>query len=253
MLKSLLRTDLPLAKVLHRVVDQVACPYLPERNAAIETRVITEVTPRELEAMLRRGWRRFGPYYFRPRCTPCKECVPIRVPTAKFEMSRSQRRALKGAADLKFTIGVPRVDDERLDLYARWHAMREETSGWSPNPLDGDSYHIQFAHPHPAAREVAIYDGKKLIGIGIADQTPRAWSLVFQFYDPQMLDRSLGVVNVLVQLEHAKRLGIPYAYLGFLVRGCRSMEYKAGYRPHELLVGRPTAKAKPVWKPGESG
>jgi arginine-tRNA-protein transferase len=149
---------------------------------------------------------------------------------------------------LRVVIDVPRVDDERLDLYARWHAMREAHKGWEPSPHDAQSYGLHFAFPHPSAREVAFYEGEKLVGVGISDETPRAWSLVFFYYDPELLDRSLGVVNVLVQIEHAQRRGIPHAYLGYRVMGCASLAYKARYRPHELLIGRPLESEIPEWR-----
>ena len=40
---------------------------------------------------------------------------------------------------------------------------------------------------------------------------------------------------MLAEIDYAARLGIPYWYLGYWVRGCRAMEYKATFRPHELL------------------
>ncbi|HKQ40385.1 MAG TPA: arginyltransferase, partial [Verrucomicrobiae bacterium] len=38
-----------------------------------------------------------------------------------------------------------------------------------------------------------------------------------------------------------------HVYLGYRVAGCRSMEYKAQFRPHELLQGRPLDHEAPVW------
>ena len=47
--------------------------------------------------------------------------------------------------------------------------------------------------------------------------------------------RSLGVFSVLHEIEWAKRHGIPHYYLGYWVHGAATMQYKANYRPHELL------------------
>jgi len=33
------------------------------------------------------------------------------------------------------------------------------------------------------------------------------------------------------------------------VLGCASLKYKAGFRPHELLEGRPAPEEAPQWKP----
>jgi arginine-tRNA-protein transferase len=70
---------------------------------------------------------------------------------------------------------------------------------------------------------------------------------VYFFYDPQYARRSLGVANVLRQVDLARARGIPYVYLGFRILACQSMRYKADFRPHELLVGRPGDAETPRW------
>ena len=36
-------------------------------------------------------------------------------------------------------------------------------------------------------------------------------------------------------LEHCRRLGVPFYYLGYWVQGSAAMEYKADFRPAEVL------------------
>jgi arginine-tRNA-protein transferase len=148
---------------------------------------------------------------------------------------------------------MPQVDAERLDLYRRWHGMREGTRGWSPSALDEESYFTQFAFPHPCAREVTYWDDDagpepRLIGVGLCDETPRGWSAIYFFYDPAYADRSLGTFNILFQIDHARRRGIPHVYLGYRVAGCVSLKYKGSFRPHEVLVGRPAFHEEPCWE-----
>jgi arginyl-tRNA--protein-N-Asp/Glu arginylyltransferase len=207
-----------------------------------------DCSPGELEALLSRGWRRFGPDYFRPRCGPCDECVPTRVPIAAFTSSKSQRRARAKCAALRAVVGPPTVDDERLALYHRWHAARERARGWSPVALDEEDYLLSFALPHPAVREVAYYEGHALVGVGICDETPRAWSAVYFYYEPAWGDRSIGVANVLAQIEIARERRLDHLYLGYRVDGCPSMAYKARYRPQERLVGWPGLDEAPRWE-----
>jgi arginine-tRNA-protein transferase len=223
---------------------------LPDAVASLESLVMVDVSAEEWELLLSRGWRRFGPVYFRPRCPGCRECVPIRVPVATFTPSRSQKRAWKACADVRAEVSVPTVDAARLALYAKWHSMREATREWPAARLDEESYAMEFAHPHPAAREVTFWLGERLVGVALCDQTPSAWSAIYFFYDPDERHRSLGTFDVLWQIEHAKRLGIPHVYLGFRVMGCPSMRYKSAFRPHELLVSRPDEP--PAWEVAES-
>jgi arginine-tRNA-protein transferase len=256
-----------MARLLQHFVDGPSpCHYLPEQRATTENLIIVNGTADELEAMLVRGWRRFGPVHFRPACQACGECVLLRIPVAEFRPSKSQRRAARACADLRSVIGPPRVDDDRLALYHAWHRTREAARDWAPSSLNAREYQLQFAFPHPAVREIAYYDdgpvsdtdagggavvgaaGPRLVGVGICDETPRVWSAAYFFYDPAYAHRSLGIANVLRQIDVARARGIPHVYLGYRVLPCASMRYKASFHPHELLIGRPAAGETPRWE-----
>lgn len=236
--------------VQHLVEPSHPCSYLPDREAQLEIKLQTDVTAAELEVMIERGWRRFGPVYFRPTCASCMECVTLRIDAAAFKPSKSQRRALKNAAGLVRTVQRPVVDDERLALYHRWHEQREEARGWDESLLDKERYSIDFAFPHPAVREVAFRTAEgKLVGLGIVDDMPRSLSAVYFFWDPETAPPSLGVAHVAHLVLDAQRTNRPWVYLGYRVLGCPSLVYKARYRPHELLEGRPADSEIPTWTP----
>lgn len=200
--------------------------------------------------MLAHGWRRFGPVYFRPTCASCSECVTLRIDAAAFRATKSQRRAVKNAARLRRVVSVPTIDAERIALYGKWHAYRERTRGWEESPIDPQRYGFDFAFPHPCVREVAFHDpddGDRLVGLGIVDETPKALSAVYFFWDPARAPASLGVANVVTLVDDARARGLPWVYLGYRVAGCASLLYKSRYRPHELLVGRPDEGEDPRW------
>ncbi len=238
--------------LIERIVEKPrACAYLPAESASLEVRVMLDVTPDELDSLLERAWRRFGPIYFRPACRDCSECVSLRVPVQRFAPSRSQRRVGRACAKLRRVVGRPVVDSERLDLYARWHANRERARSWEPNPQSRDRYGMEFAFPHPCAREATFYDderGGQLVGVGLHDETPRALSAAFFFHDPTYARMSLGTANVLGLLADAAESGRSYLYLGYRVAGCASLRYKEAFRPHELLSGRPGMDEMPQWR-----
>ena len=210
---------------------------------------MTGVSPDELEKLLERGWRRFGPVYFRPVCTDCSECVSVRVPVAAFAPSPNLRRVARRAAHLRLEVGMPQVDDARLALYRRWHAGRESERGWKPDRIGAESYAMQFCFPHPASREFSYWDGDELVGIGIADETPHAFSAVYCYHDPSRAQLSIGTVNVLRSLEYARQRGIAHVYLGYCVEGCASLRYKARFKPQERLTGRLDDSHAPLWDP----
>ena len=224
-----------------------ACPYLAGRMATTDYRILTEVSPREHEAMLIRGWRRFGLQYFRPECAGCMECVSLRIPVATFRPTKSQRRAWRKCAHLRVEIGPPQVTEERLELFRVWHAMRERTRGWNPSPMNAEEYAATFCPPNACAREMAYYDGGRLVALGLIDATPQAVSSIYFFYHPEAAGGSPGVASVLFETEWARQRGSTHLYLGYRVAGCPSTAYKAQYGPHELLVGRPGLDEEPVW------
>jgi arginine-tRNA-protein transferase len=232
----------------HMITGPEACHYLADAAMTTESRVMIDVSPDELEELLALGWRRFGPVYFRPVCAACSECVSVRVPVASFAPSGNMRRVLQRAKGLRIQLERPRVDDARLALHARWHASREGMRGWSPTDLDRESYSLQFCFPHPCAREFSYWDGDELVAIGITDETPRALSAVYCYYAPERGELSLGTLNVLVALEHARARGLGHVYLGYRVEACPSLVYKGRFLPQERLRGRVEPGEPPRWE-----
>jgi arginine-tRNA-protein transferase len=226
------------------------CSYLPDQHAALDVRIAVGVSPAELGAMLARGWRRFGPSYFRPACASCHACEPTRIRVASFRASRSQKRARRESSRLIRLLDTPTVDRERLDLYARWHRDREGRHGWDPAPLGVDEYAMEFAFPHPCVREIAFRDpgrDNRLVGLGIVDEVPDALSAVYFFWDPEHAPPSLGTAHIVSLVEDAAERGLPYVYLGYRVAECPSMAYKGRFQPQESLTGRPADHDRPEW------
>ena len=60
-------------------------------------------------------------------------------------------------------------------------------------------------------------------------------SMVYSFFDPDARDRSLGTFMILDHIARARRMGLPYVYLGYWVRGSRKMDYKGRFLPQERL------------------
>src|SRR5688500_6173084 len=92
---------------LHLPAQPENCGYLAGREATLEYRLMTEVSPEELKWLIIRGWRRFGAAYFRPVCAGCLECVSLRVPVNAFAPTKSQRRALRKCEDLRMFVRKP--------------------------------------------------------------------------------------------------------------------------------------------------
>ena len=222
--------------VLNRfVTGPDACSYLPEQQSRLEHELVVRLSPEEYEARMNAGWRKFGPILFRPICAACRECRSIRVSLAAFTPNRSQMRALKRNADLEVRFAAPTVDRQRLALYNRYHAAQEARKGWPEVEKSEGDYSFSFLHNPVPAVEVSVWEGETLRAVALTDITPNTVSGVYHYHDMECGSRSLGTFVILQTLELARRLQKAYAYFGYYVAACGSLNYKARFRPCELL------------------
>lgn len=207
------------------------CPYLPDRESEQVYLVGTAPGAREYRALLDQRFRRNGLVYYRPDCPTCRACVPIRVVVARFRPSRSQRRVARRNADVDVCCGPPSVDDEHFALFREYQAI--------VHPEDPQYDRALFAQFLGASLiptfELRFRCAGRLVGVSVVDACGDALSSVYCYYDPQEARRSLGVFTGLAEIEECRRRGLRYWYLGYHVAGCRKMEYKSRFRPHELL------------------
>lgn len=213
------------------VAPEHPCSYLPGRTAREEVSIDPQIDAALYRHMMDHGFRRSSDYFYRPICEGCHECVPIRVPVERFRPSRSQRRVWRRNADLTCAIGEPQVTDEKqriLESYLRaQHGARE---------VDSPAEFIANLYRSPIETIEMVYRiGRRIVGAGLVDICPGALSSVYFYFDPAFTRRSPGVYSALREIEACRRGGLPYWYLGFYVRDCRTMSYKAQYRPYELL------------------
>jgi arginine-tRNA-protein transferase len=224
---------------------------LPDVPASLEHRVMLDVSPDEAEELLCRGWRHFGPGWFRPACPGCHACLSTRIVVNAFSPSRGQRRVQRLARHLRVEIGKPIIDEARLDLFHTWQRDRVQARGWEMSELSVQDYFMRFAFPTTVAREVAYYDpgdNDRLVMVSICDETPQAWSALFCFYDPAHARLSPGIANILTLVKIARATSRPFVYLGYCVLACQSLRYKAAFHPQELLVGLPGDHELPRWE-----
>ena len=209
------------------------CEYLPDQIWRLRYEMHERLTPVEYATRLQRGWRRFGPMIFRPECPACRRCQSLRVPVEAFRPNRSQQRAWKAnQGDVSLEIGQPTASYAHRALYQRFHSHQSQVKGWRDPEGDGAETFLD----NPFETEEWRYTlGDRLIGVGYVDRLPQALSAIYFYWDPDERARSLGTYNVLSIIERARTLGVPHVYLGYYVEGCRSLAYKANFRPNEVL------------------
>ncbi|MCP4500162.1 MAG: arginyltransferase [Deltaproteobacteria bacterium] len=183
------------------------------------------------------GMRRSGTVVYRPLCSDCRKCQPLRIPTDAFQASKSQRRLMKkneGFFDIEVT--RPTLDDERLELYGRYQVAQH---GEHAQSADEKSYRRFLIDTVTDTVELdwRNEDGI-LIGVGILDVTPDALSSVYFYWDPAYRKSSLGTYSALKELELCKEWGKNFYYLGYLVSGSKTMGYKADFPGAEVWNGQ---------------
>jgi arginine-tRNA-protein transferase len=219
------------------VAPPSTCGYLPEQRWSLEYEMVSAVSADEYLLRLEQGWRRFGGMLFRPMCPACQACQSLRVDVARFRPNRSQRRAWRANDDrVEVRIGVPTVSREKLILYDRFHGFNAMFKGWPLHPAkDAASYRESFVNNPAFTEEWCYLLNDRLVGVAYVDRLPAGLSAIYFFYDPADRTLCLGTWNVLRILDDAAKNALPYVYLGYYVPGCRSLSYKANFRPNQIL------------------
>jgi arginyl-tRNA--protein-N-Asp/Glu arginylyltransferase len=217
------------------------CPYLTGR---VERKVFTHLVghdARSLNTQLSQGgFRRSQNIAYRPACDGCSACVSVRVPVNTFEMTRGFRRTLKANADIDATVVKSQATSEHYSLFRSYIDSRHSDGGMADmTVLDFsamvDDNFVDSRLVEYRARDVIDPNGR-LVGAVLIDILGDGISMIYSFYDPEEADRSLGTHMILDNIARVRRLGLPYLYLGYWVRGSRKMDYKARFLPQERLT-----------------
>lgn len=211
---------------------QHACPYLSDKTASNEGFSVRRLPFEVYLALMDRGFRRSGETVYRPACPACRMCRQIRVPVAGFTPTRSQRRVVRQNRDLAVSIARNPCPSKE-----KWAIFRAYLDDQHDDTMSGEYEEFNhFLYNSPTETiEISYTLGEQLLGVSIVDLGTAAMSSVYMFFDPRHKRRSLGTFSVLWEIDHCRRSGIPYYYLGYYVAGSKTMAYKARYTPHEIL------------------
>lgn len=144
-------------------------------------------------------------------------------------------------------------DPEEFALYQKYQTQVHNDT---PDHVTKSSY-IRFLVDTPLIYVPSTGDGRvppcgfgsfhqqywiddRLVAVGVIDILPKCLSSKYLFWDPEFAFLSLGKYGALNEIEWVKENEgycptLQYYYLGYYVHSCKKMNYKAEYRPSELL------------------
>ena len=222
------------------------CPYLPNKT---ERKVFAHLIGMRADeynnALSHNGFRRSQTIAYRPACDHCQACVSVRVPVDQFKPNRSMRRLVSRNQDLigcwKENVPTP----EQYELFRYYLESRHADGGMADmSVLDYammiedsyvDTHIVEYRLRGPDTFLSGEGEGP-LLGMTLIDVLDDGLSLVYAFYDVDQTARGLGTFMILDQIERAKRMGLPYIYLGYWVDGSPKMDYKSRFMPQERLT-----------------
>jgi arginyl-tRNA--protein-N-Asp/Glu arginylyltransferase len=243
------------------------CPYLPgQEERKVFTHLVGERAPELNNLLTHGGFRRSQSIAYRPACERCRACVSVRVIADEFRPTRNMRRALDRNADLVGEMRVPVPTSEQYGVFRAYLDARHGDGGMADMTVLDYAMMVEDSHvhtrlieyrrspepahrrgpggaasgphrgPHKGVASGAVHGEGELLAVALTDVLKDGLSMVYSFYEPDHVGRSLGTFMILDHIARARRMGLAYVYLGYWVRGSRKMDYKGRFLPQQRLA-----------------
>jgi leucyl-tRNA---protein transferase len=212
------------------------CPYLEGR---MERRIFVDLTgPQAVlsyDLLSEAGFRRSLGFAYRPACPGCNACVAVRIPAARFDLTRQWRRVLARNADIHADLRPATATAEQYALFSRYQTGRHRDGEMAR--MDFEDYRTMIEVGAAASHVVEFRDRHgNLMAACLVDRMQTGFSAVYSFYEPETPKRSLGSLIVLWLIDAARREGLEHVYLGYWIGASDKMAYKVRFQPLEALT-----------------
>ena len=220
------------------------------------------MSPESYQHLICKGWRRSGMLFYKPiNEKTCCPLITIRTDVDKFRLVRkSHKRILKRISkeinvtvdDNDFTGTISNIlqfpdifsiitvsasfDAESFELYKKYQILVHKDMESNLTRKSYDEFLCNSPLTKNSSRHQKYFLRKKLIAVGVIDLLPDGLSSVYFFYDPDYEKLSLGTFSSLYEIYYGKEVTrVHYYYMGYYIKNCQKMSYKARYLPCYLL------------------
>lgn len=221
------------------------CPYLKgQEERKVFTHLAGERAAELNDILTQGGFRRSQNIAYRPACENCRACMSVRVVVSDFVPSKSMKRILRRNSDLIAQKKNAEASSEQYDLFRTYLDSRHEGGGMAgmsvleyASMIEESDVDTRVFEYRKRDIDTGITQRSKqpLIAAALTDVLSDGLSMVYSFFEPSEDVRGLGTYMILEHIERARRMGLPYLYLGYFVEGSPKMTYKARFQPQERL------------------
>ena len=221
------------------------CPYLPGRNERkVFTHLVGEKASDLNDLLTHGGFRRSQSIAYRPACDQCRACVSVRVVANEFQLTRNFRKVLARNADVVGELRTAAPTSEQYSVFRAYLDARHRNGGMADMTVLDYAMMVEDSHVETRIVEYRTRDAEAaragrqgdLLAVALTDVLNDGLSMVYSFFEPGEETRSLGTFLILDHIARAKRMGLPYVYLGYWIDGSRKMDYKARFLPQQRLA-----------------
>lgn len=161
-----------------------------------------------------------------------------------FEATRNQRRILSRNRDLFARRLKAQPTAEHYALFRRYIDARHGDGGMADMTVLDFAMMIEDSIVNTSLTEYRLkprnaidtrVEDWPLIAVSLCDRLSDGVSMVYSFFDPEEDRRSLGTYMILEHITYARRLGLPYLYLGYWIDRSQKMAYKTRFQPQQHL------------------
>jgi arginine-tRNA-protein transferase len=217
------------------------------------THLVGERAPGLNDLLTHGGFRRSQSIAYRPACEACRACISVRVVAEDFRPTRSMRRIADRNADLIGEMRHAAPTSEQYSVFRAYLDARHRDGGMADMTVLDYAMMVEDSHVETRIVEYRRRDpdtafrnrsAGELVAVALTDILNDGLSMVYSFFEPGEDYRSLGTFMILDHIARARRMGLPYVYLGYWVRGSRKMDYKSRFLPQERLMSQGWVRAE---------